>query len=317
MYYLGVDIGGTSIKAAVVNENMEILSRARVKTRTGISGLQLCGDIEEAARDAVDELGIDISECQYCGVGCPGVINPKNGNLEYSNNLGQFDVPLRDILKEKLKMEVYTENDANCAALGEAAAGAAKGAESVLAVTLGTGLGGGLVINGKVYQGINGVAGEIGHMVICPGGEECTCGRKGCWEAYSSATALKRQTRIAMAASPDSLMWKLAPSLDRVRGRTAFDAMRMGDPAATLVVDAYVYYLGEGITNCVNILQPEVVCIGGGVCAEGEDLLAPVREYVEKYRFGRGNIRQPKIVGATLQNDAGVIGAAMLGKQIG
>ncbi|MBQ6797251.1 MAG: ROK family protein [Clostridia bacterium] len=314
MKYLGIDIGGTSIKASVVDEEMNILSRAKLRTRTGISGQELCDDVVKAAKQSVQEAGIELEYCEYCGVGCPGVVNPKNGRLEYSNNLGQFDVPLRDMLSEMLSMDVYVDNDANCAALGEVVAGAAKGAESALMVTLGTGLGGGIVIGGKIYPGINGVAGEIGHMVICPGGEECTCGRRGCWEAYSSATALKRQTRRAMEASPESLMWKLAPSLDKVRGKTAFDAMRMGDAAATLVVESYIYYLGEGLTNCVNILQPEVVCLGGGVCGEGDSLLIPLREYVEKYRFGRGNIRQPRIVCAQLGNDAGVIGAAMLGR---
>lgn len=313
MNYLGIDVGGTSIKAAVVDSEMNILSRARVKTRTGVSGEEFCADVALAAQNAVNELGISVSDCEYCGVGCPGVVNPKTGVLEYSNNLGQFNVPLKSMLNQMLGIDVYTENDANCAALGEVAAGAAKGAESALMVTLGTGLGGGIIIDGKIYPGINGVAGEIGHMVICPGGEECTCGRRGCWEAYSSATALKRQTREAMMASPDSLMWKLAPTLDKVRGKTAFEAMRMGDAAATLVVESYIYYLGEGLTNCINILQPEVVCLGGGVCGEGDNILIPLREHVEKYRFGRGNIRQPKIVCAILQNDAGVIGAARLG----
>ncbi len=315
MLYLGIDIGGSNIAAAVVDDDMQIIGRASIKCRTGIPAETFCDDIARVAREAVSNAGVELNDCAYCGVGCPGVINSKSGMLEYSNNLGYCDLPLSYELGKRLcDMSVYVDNDANCAALGEVMAGAAKNAESALVVTLGTGVGGGIVIGGKIYSGVNGVAGEIGHMVIFPGGEECTCGRKGCWEAYASATALKRQTRRAMEADPDSYMWRIAPGLDRVSGRTSFEAMRAGDASATLVVESYIYYLAEGLSNCINILQPEVVCIGGGVCNEGDDLLIPLREHVSRYRYGRGNIRQPRIVAAQLWGEAGLIGAAMLGR---
>ena len=313
MLYLGVDIGGSNIAAAVVDESMNIIGRGKVKFTTGRPVELFCDDIAAAARLATENAGVELSDCAYCGMGCPGVVNSRSGMLEYSNNLGIIDLPLGYEMGQRLGLSIYIDNDANCAALGEVKAGAAKGAESALVVTLGTGVGGGIVIDDKIYSGINGIAGEIGHMIIFPGGEECTCGRRGCWEAYASATALKRQTRRAMEAAPDSLMWKYAKSLDKVSGKTPFEAMREGDSAATLVVESYIYYLALGLTNCINILQPEVVCIGGGVSNEGDPLLIPLREMVEKCRYGRGNFRQPRIELAKLWGDAGLIGAAMLG----
>ena len=314
MNYLGIDIGASNIAAAIVDSDFSILGRAKAKVRTGIDAADFCDDISTVARQAAEAAGIAIENVAYCGIGCPGVISSHSGVLEYSSNLSYSDLPLGYEVGRRLGMSTYIENDANCAALGEVCAGAAKDAQSALVVTVGTGIGGGIVIDGNIYSGVNGIAGEIGHMVIFPGGSECSCGRKGCWEAYASATALKRQTREAMKADPDSLMWKYAPSLDKVSGKTAFQAKRDGDASATLVVESYIYYLAEGLTNCINILQPEVVCIGGGVSNEGDDLLIPLREHVSRYRFGRGNIRHPQIVAAKLWGEAGIIGAAMLGR---
>lgn len=313
MLHLGIDVGGANIVAGVVDEDMKIIASSKLKSRAGVSDAEFCDDIERAAREAASQAGRSVSEFPYCGIGCPGIINSRDGIWEFSGNLGIESMPLRELMSRRLGIEIYVSNDADCAALGEVVAGAAKGAHSALVVTLGTGVGGGIVIDGRIYTGMNGIAGEIGHMAIFPGGEECSCGRRGCWEAYCSATALKRQTRTAMEVAPQSLMWKIAGSPDRVSGRTAFEAMRQGDPDGTLVVESYIYYLAEGLTNCINILQPEVVCIGGGICREGDDLLRPLREQVERYRFGRGTIPQPRIVCAQLQGEAGIIGAAMLG----
>lgn len=314
MLYLGIDVGGSNLAAAVIDSDMNILGRSKLKTPKGTDHEAFYDAIAEAARIAVESAGISLADCSYCGIGCPGIINARAGILIYSGNLGFENLPLCFEMSKRLGLSVYIENDANCAALGEATAGAAKGAESMLAVTLGTGVGGGIIIDGKIYSGVNGVAGEIGHMIIHPDGEECTCGRRGCWETYASATALKRQTREAMKAAPDSLMWKHAPSLEKVSGKTSFLAMRDGDAAGRQVVENYINYLADGLINVINILQPEVVCIGGGVCNEGEFLLAPLREEIEKRRFARGTIRQPRIVAAKLWGDAGIIGAAMLGK---
>jgi len=314
MIFLGIDIGGTNIASAVIDEDMNIIGRGKIKTQIGLSHEDFCDTLAESAALAVKDAGVGFSDCAYCGIGCPGVVSARTGMVVYSNNLNIENMPLCEMMNARLGLPIFIENDANCAALGEVMAGAAKGAESALAVTLGTGVGGGMVIDGKIYPGINGVAGEIGHMVICTGGEQCTCGRCGCWEAYASATALKRQTREKMEANPDSLMWKHASSLDKVSGKTAFRAMRDGDAAAKEVVDTYIYYLAEGLTNVINIMQPEVVCIGGGVSNEGEALLEPLRKLIEKHRFARGNVSQPRLVAAKLFGDAGIIGAAMLGK---
>lgn len=312
MLYLGVDIGGSNIAAAIVDDAMNIIGRGKVKFVTGRPFGQFCDDIAAASQMAADDAGVKLSDCAYCGMGCPGAVNSRSGMLEYSSNLGFEKVSLGAEMGRRLGLSIYIDNDANCAALGEVKAGAAKGAESALVVTLGTGIGGGIVIGGKIYSGVNGIAGEIGHMTIIPGGEECACGRRGCWEAYASATALKRQTRRAMEAEPDSLMWKYAPQLDKVSGKTPFQAMRDGDSTATLVVESYIYYLSLGLINCINILQPEVICIGGGVSNEGDQLLEPLRKHVEKNSFCIGNIRQPRIELAKLWGDAGLIGAAML-----
>jgi len=312
--YLGIDIGASNIAAAVISNDFSILGRAKLKVRHGISSAEFCDDIADAARTAAADAGSPLEDIAYCGIGCPGIISSHSGVLEYASNLEYSDLPLAYEIGRRLGMSTYIENDANCAALGEVCAGAAKDAQSALVVTVGTGIGGGIIIDGKIYSGVNGIAGEIGHMVLFPGGSPCGCGRKGCWEAYASATALKRQTRDAMEAAPDSLMWKFAPSPDKVSGKTAFQAKREGDASAAMVVETYIHYLAEGLTNCINILQPEVVCIGGGVCNEGDELMIPLREQVQRHRFGRGNIRHPRIVAAKLSGEAGIIGAAMLGR---
>lgn len=314
MLYLGVDVGGTNIAAGIVDSNNAVISRAKLKSRTGISSQEFCADVESAIHQALESAGCTLDDFSYCGIGCPGVINPHTGVWEYSSNLGISGMNLRDMMEQRLGLRVYVGNDADCAALGEVIAGAAAGARSALIITLGTGVGGGIIIDGKIYSGMNGNAGEIGHMVLFPGGKQCNCGRHGCWEAYCSATALKQQTRIAMENDPDSVMWSLAGSLDKVSGRTAFEAKRMGDAAGTFVVESYIYYLAEGIANLINILQPEVVCIGGGISGEGDNLLRPLNEQIERYRFTRGNVKQPRVVCASLGNSAGIIGAAMLGK---
>lgn len=314
MNYLGIDIGGSNIAAAIVRSDYSVAGRAKTKVRKGISEAEFCDDIAAAALAAAEAAGVSISDVEYCGVGCPGVINSRSGVLEYAGNLGFKKLPLGSEISARLGIPVHVENDANCAALGEVCAGAAGDAESALVVTVGTGIGGGIVINGRIYSGVNGIAGEIGHMTLFPGGEPCACGRKGCWEVYASATALKRQTCQAMQAHPESLMWKYAPGIDRVSGKTAFKAQRDGDAVADQVVRQYIYYLSEGIINCVNMLQPEVVCIGGGVSNEGDALLEPLMEQVLRGCLGGEDIPRTRIVAAQLSGEAGLIGAAMLGR---
>ncbi|MEI6578691.1 MAG: ROK family protein, partial [Eubacteriales bacterium] len=247
------------------------------------------------------------------GVGTPGSVNKTNGYIEFANNLDFNNVPAKEMLEKRIGKPVFLDNDANCAALGEAVAGVGNGVSSFVAITLGTGVGSGIIIDNKIVVGINFAAGEMGHMVIQVGGEQCNCGRKGCWERYASANALIAQTKESMKNNSQSLMWQLANgNIDDVSGRTAFDAMRKGDATAKEVVDQYIYYVSTGIINIVNALQPEIICIGGGVGHEGESLLDPIRKHVEKERYSVYAKNQTKICAAVLGNDAGIIGAALL-----
>jgi len=247
------------------------------------------------------------------GIGTPGSINPKTGIVTYSNNLGFYDLPLGDMLKERLGVDLFLENDANAAAYGEYIAGAGRGTKNFIAVTLGTGVGGGIIIDGKLYSGSNYAGGELGHTVIQMNGEACTCGRLGCYEAYASATALIRQTKQAMIRFPESSMWQLCDGkLDNASGKTAFNAMRNGDEAGKAVVDNYIGYVAVGLANIINTFQPDVICIGGGISKEGETLIAPIREIISGENYARNIPAKTVIKAADLGNDAGIIGAAFL-----
>lgn len=312
MVRIGIDLGGTNIVAGVMDDHYQLLAKAKCKTNASRPAREIVTDMARMAREAAEKAGVSMSEVAHVGVGSPGTCNAANGIVEYANNLGFDHVPIKAWLEEDLHIPVSIENDANAAALGEALAGAARGARSCVCITLGTGVGGGIILDGKVYSGFNYAGAELGHMVIMVDGEDCTCGRQGCWEAYASATALVRQTRRAMEAHPDSTMWKIAGSLDNVDGRTAFDGMRAGDEAASQVVENYVHYVACGLINVINIFQPEVLCIGGGICKEGETLLKPIREYIFQERYSKFCEQQTRLCVAELGNDAGVIGAACL-----
>ncbi|MBQ7038411.1 MAG: ROK family protein [Clostridia bacterium] len=316
MVTIGIDLGGTNIVAGVVDKEYRILAHAKCKTKAQRPATEILDDMARVSREAVEKAGLTMDDVEYVGIGAPGTCNAETGQVEYANNLPFNNVPLKNMMHERLGKPIYLENDANAAAWGEVKAGAAKGAASCVCVTLGTGVGGGIVIDGKIYTGFNYAGAEIGHTVIVKDGAPCTCGRKGCWEAYASATALVEQTRAAMKEHPDSIMWELAGSLERANGLTAFDAMRAGDAAGKAVVDAYIDYVAAGVINMINIFQPEVICIGGGVSKEGETLLAPMREKIERERYSRYSARQSKLCVATLGNDAGVIGAACLGEMV-
>lgn len=312
MYYLGVDLGGTNIACAVVTKEGHLLGKSSIPTALPDSPEAIARRIAECCRLAVEATGCTMEDIISVGIGTPGIANSQDGIVEYSCNLDFNNTPLSAMVEELLHKAVYLENDANAAALGEFAAGAGRGSDSLVAITLGTGVGGGVVIHDRLLTGFNFAGAEIGHFVMVQNGEPCSCGRKGCFEAYCSATALIRQTRRAMEYNPDSLMWKLSPTLESVNGRTAFDAMREGDETATEVVRLYTEHLACGLTSIVNIFQPEVLCVGGGICNEGETLLAPVRKIVDREDYARNSKRRTSIVRATLGNDAGIIGAALL-----
>ena len=314
MYRIGVDLGGTNIAVGVINDNYEIIARAGTKTNIPRPAEEIFADIVKCAKEAVAKAGVEMSEVASIGIGTPGSCDKKNGVILYANNLYFDNVPAAELVNKELPgIPVYIENDANCAALGEALAGSGKGKKSFIAVTLGTGVGSGIVLDGQVLTGCNDAGGELGHMTIKFDGEPCNCGRIGCWERYASATALVNQTKAAMLEHKDSVMWQLASGdINNAGGRTAFDAMRIGDKWGTEVVDNYIRYIAVGTTNIVNIFQPEMICFGGGICNEGETLLAPIREHVARERYSKKQEVQTEICRATLGNDAGIIGAACL-----
>ena len=319
--YIGIDLGGTNIAAGLVNDQCEILASKSVPTCADVrSGEEIVKAMAELALQLCAENNVDTKDIQWVGIGAPGTIDSENGVIAYANNIKFFATPAAKIFRETFDVPVYLGNDANCAALGEAYAGAAKNARHAIMITLGTGLGGGIIIDKKIYAGFNGAGGEIGHTVIVKDGKPCSCGRKGCWEAYSSATGLINMTVEAMKKDPEkkSLLWAKAKEgkLEGVSGRTAYIAAKEGDELALEVTREYEEHLASGIATVINIFQPEVFCIGGGVSHEGDRLMEPVKKLVSEqvYTHTITNLPQTEVKLAELGNNAGIVGAAMLGK---
>lgn len=320
MYTVGIDLGGTNIAAGICDENLNLVIKESVPTHAHRAPELIVKDMAALVDSICRKANVSHSEIEYVGIAAPGSVNPDTGVVEYSNNIQMSDFPICDIFRKYSPIKkVYIANDANAAALGEALAGAAKGADVAVMITLGTGVGGGVIIGGKIFAGGANFSGtELGHTVLVSGGRQCTCGRRGCWEAYSSATALSKMTREKMTELElkgiKSLMHGMARPDGSVSARVPFAAMKEGDVYGKQVCDEYIHYLAEGITNMVNIFQPNVLCIGGGVCNEKEHLTAPLIEIVERDQYTRTSKKKAKIVTATLGNDAGIIGAASLGR---
>lgn len=313
MYYIGIDVGGTNLKAGLVREDGQILAVERTPLAFE-NPEQFARTLAQLGESVLRQAGVPASEVVSAGIGIPGAV--AGGDILYTCNIPLRDVPLSRLFRQYLDVPVLLENDANCAAVGEWLCGAGRGTQQFIVVTLGTGVGGGLILNGKLYSG-SGMVGEVGHMVIQHGGAPCNCGRRGCWEAYASATGLIRMTREAMEAHPESLLHTVAAQNGCVEGRTAFDAAVQGDETALGLCRDYVSYLAAGVTNLINILQPEAVAIGGGVAAAPDRLLlTPLREIVERECYPRHTGQLPRVVRAELGNDAGIIGAALLKRAI-
>ena len=306
MYTVGIDLGGTNITAGVVDEDYNIVAKAVVPTQVERDTLAMVLDIGGCINKALYAAGVDMYDCRAIGIGSPGSCDTARGMVIHAYNLGWFDVPIGRMLGERFGVPVYLGNVADCAALGEVVAGAAKGSDSAVMVTLGTGVGGGLVINGRIFAGHRSLGGEIGHVCIQMDGEPCTCGQRGCWEAYASANALIRQAERAVTDHPESAL----ASAGKLDGLKIFTAANEGDGTAAAVVRKYCEYVGVGLVNVVNSFFPEVIILGGGISNAGEALLAPVREYVAEHFFVGDKRFLPRIVKATLGDDAGVIGAA-------
>lgn len=315
MYNLGIDLGGTNIKAGLVDENNEVKFKSSVPTGVADGNEAVVENIVKACAIVLHEAGITLADVSNIGIGTPGAVNSDTGVVERAENMKFENFPLAAKLEEKINRKVYIENDANAAALGEYVAGAAMGAKDAVCVTLGTGVGGGIIVDGKLYSGANYAGGELGHSVIAFDGVPCNCGRKGCWERYASVTALIAQTKEAMKANIGSALWTIAGNdIESVNGKTAFDAMRANDEVGKVVVDRFIRYIACGVTNMVNIFQPDVICIGGAISKEGDYILKALNEIVEEERFTKVSDKQTKVVMATLENDAGIIGAANLYK---
>ena len=311
--YIGIDVGGTNLKAGLVNEAGQIVAAERTPLDFKTVE-QFAETLADLALAVMKTGGVQACDVEYVGVGIPGAV--KGGDILYTCNIPLRDVPLSDLFRRKLALPLLLENDANCAAVGEWLCGAGQGVSDFAVITLGTGVGGGFVLNGKLYSG-GGMVGEVGHMVIEKGGVPCNCGRRGCWEAYSSATGLIRMTREAMEAHPESLLHQVAAENGGVEGRTAFQAAEAGDETALGVCKTFVEYLAAGVTNLVNILQPEILAVGGGVAGAPEHLLMePLRRIVEAECYPRHTGKLPRILRAELGNDAGIIGAALLRRAI-
>lgn len=316
MYYAGIDLGGTNIAAGIVDENGVLVRKGSVPTGRTRPANEIIYDMCMLVKSLMGETGIKESQLLNIGIGSPGTPDRENGVLIYTNNIDSFrNVPIRAEIQKYISVPVYLENDANCAAIAESVAGAAKDANYAIIITIGTGIGGGVIINRKLYTGFNGAAGELGHTVISMNGEPCTCGRKGCWEAYSAATALIRQTKHAAMENKDSKIHELVSGdLDKIDAKTAFDAARLNDPTGIRVVETYIDMLADGLANMVNVFQPDVVVIGGGVSKEGDNILVPLREKVGRITYCAEGVAKTRIVAAKMGNDAGIIGAALITK---
>ncbi len=315
--YVGIDLGGTNIAIGLVEDNYDIIAKGSVPTGKERPFVDIIYDAAQLIQNLLAETGKTAADIQCIGMGSPGVPDADNGiiiyastfpHMAYSNVQAEFD-------KYFPGVKVYLENDANAAAYGECLAGAAKGADNAVVVTLGTGVGGGVIIDKKIYAGFNHCGSELGHTVINFNGPACVCGRHGCFEVYASASALIRQTAETIQSYPDSIIHQMIEhDLSKLNGKIPFDAAKQGDRAGQKIVNKYIEYLGIGLANVVNLFQPEKIVIGGGVCKEGDYLLKPLSAYVDSQKY-TDKVLQPELVTATLGNDAGIIGAAMLWKQ--
>lgn len=315
-YMIGIDLGGTTMTAGLVDEEYKIIAKLTWPT----SLPRPAADLEQGLADLCKELckknKAAWKDVKWVGIGTPGSVNSKEGSVAFNVNFGYYDWQLGTNLSKLLNVPVYVENDANAAAYGEYIAGGAKGTRDAVVITLGTGIGSGIIIDGKIYAGSNYAGAEMGHIVTVKGGRLCNCGRRGCWEKYGSARALAEDTTEAMMANPDNIMWSMVDGdIRKVGAKTAFDAMETGDELAKKVVENWIDHVATGIVDTVNIFQPQVVVIGGGVSAQGETLIAPIRKIVDAEEINRTGTGRPEIKAATLGNDAGVLGAAALGTQ--
>ncbi len=317
MYTIGIDLGGTNIAVGLCDKDLRIVEKASVRTNGHRPPDEIVKDMAAVSRSLIEKHGLTLSDIEYAGIAIPGAVVPERGMIEFTSNLPFVNYPITEKFRELLPVDrVLINNDANAAALGEALAGAARGTRSSIMITLGTGVGGGVILNGQIFAGgMNSSGTELGHTVIVKGGRPCGCGRRGCWETYASATGLTLSTKERIEELKANGKNSLMLTASKISGRTAFDAARRGDAEGKRLVDEYIDYLATGVTDMINIFQPEVLIIGGGISAEGDFLIKPLRDIVDADQYTKRNAVRTRIVAATLGNDAGIIGAAGLGRK--
>jgi len=311
--YIGIDLGGTNIAAGLVDDNGKIIATGSTPTLATRPYQEIVADMAMISKKVTEDAGYTMNDVKAIGIGSPGTVDNKNGVVTYANNLPFSNTPIAEEMQKYFNIPVNIENDANAAAFGEYVATGVK-TDSFVFITLGTGVGGGIVLGGEIYRGFNCAGAELGHFPMIAGGEQCSCGNKGCWEAYASVTALINQTKAAMEAHPESLMNEIAEKEGKISGRTAFMAEAEGDAAGAEVVRQYIEYVATGIAAMVNIFQPEYLVIGGGISKEGDRLLNPIKEIVNKMDYNK-LMPKTKIEIAKLYNDAGIVGAALAAKK--
>ncbi len=312
-YFIGVELGVNNISAGLVDKNGKLIKRATAPTMKDRPYKEIMDDIAGLIKRVLDEEGVEARSVKYIGVGCPGISDVKTGVVLKSYTAGFSNLPIREELQKHFNLHVYVENDANCAALAESVSGAAEDIDHSILIRIGNGIGGGIIISNAIYSGFNNAGPEIGHMVIIMDGEQCTCGRKGCWEAYCSESALMKNVAKAAKENPDSLINKnIENDLSKITFTTFFEAFKSGDAVAKVVFNSYLDIFATGVTNIVNILMPQAVIIGGEIGKMGEYLLKPLRERVFAEVYTR-EVELPEFKIAEMGSAAIIIGAAMLG----
>ena len=313
-YMLGIDLGGTNIRVGLFDEEINLIRKQSVKTPKANYQVVIRSMVD-LSLNIMQRESVAIKDITALGIAAPGSVNNNTGKVLYANNLGWTDVSLRNLLLRDLPLPIYLENDANVAALAEAWLGANRGMLNSLVITLGTGVGSGVLTEGKILHGNNYAGGELGHMVVIAEGEACTCGRRGCWEAYSSAPSLLRMAKAAMQDNETSALWEACEhDLNKLLPEQVFDLSFKGDAVAKAVIERYMFVLKQAVVNLVNIFQPEQIAIGGGIGGQGERLTKPLQMAVNIESYGSRYLRTPKVVSASLGNDAGLYGAALLPK---
>lgn len=305
-YIVGIDVGGTSIKMGLFNTNDELIDKISFSTRTVE---YLVDDIYDNIKELFNNNGLSLDSLKGIGIGFPGHVDGGIGTVVYSNNLVAHNFEIVKLLKEKINTYIRISNDANVAALGEYHFGKGKDFKNIVFVTLGTGIGGGIIIDGQMLEGKNGAGAEIGHMVISTNGQLCSCGRRGCFETYASATALIRNARVAMINNPNSLLWRTAGKPEKLDGMSFFDALAMNDKVANIVFEQYIEDLAEGLTNLANIFRPDAIILGGGISYRGDSLMEPLQNRLAKMIYGGQWNARVELMVSTLKNDAGIYGA--------